>query len=89
MLKLIGKKSFRKEIIQAIPDTGSEVNAMSLDCFRRVGGKMKSPSAADDSVLLGNGDVLRALGNATLRCSFAQGATASRSSRTLIPFLEC
>jgi hypothetical protein len=83
-LKVMGKKSLRKEIIDATPDTGSKVNAVTRDCLRVIGGKMKLPSAADDSVLLGNGDVLRAKGSVTLRCSFAQGASGTLVRKFLV-----
>jgi hypothetical protein len=83
-LKVMGKKSLRTEIIDATPDTGSRVNAITRDCLRAIGGKMKALSAADDSVLLGNGDVLRAKGSVTLRCAFAQGAPGTLMRKFLV-----
>ena len=83
-LKVMGKKSLRKKIIDATPDTGSRVNAITRDCLQAIGGKMKALSAADDSVLLGNGDVLRAKGSVTLRCAFAQGAPGTLMRKFLV-----
>lgn len=59
------------EMVPALPDTGSDVNAISRALVSKLGLKLAKTAPESVMVKLSNGESLEAIGTVSIRCSFA------------------